>query len=183
MESATAAFPIMIDKDGFRSNVGIILLNHQGQVFCGRRIGMSAWQFPQGGIKRNETPEHAMYRELQEEVGLSSDQVALLGSTKRWLRYRLPRRYIRYSQQPLCIGQKQIWFLLKLMADEANLRLDTEQTPEFDAWRWVDYWDPLGFVVPFKRSVYERALHEFAEFVAGLAGLGTPPASERPRSD
>ena len=161
----------MIDKYGFRSNVGIVLLNDHAQVFCGRRIGMSAWQFPQGGINRNESPEAAMYRELKEEVGLDPEHVELLGSTKGWLRYRLPKRYIRYNQQPLCIGQKQIWFLLMFRADEALLCLDSADAPEFDAWRWVDYWDPLGFVVPFKRNVYERALHEFAEFVAGLAGF------------
>lgn len=161
----------MIDKHGFRANVGIILTNGSGQVFCGRRIGMSAWQFPQGGINHNETPEHAMYRELKEEVGLEREHVELLGATKNWLRYRLPKRYIRYHQQPLCIGQKQIWFLLRLAVDETNLRLDAAQEPEFDAWRWVDYWDPLGFVVPFKRNVYERALHEFAEFVGGLTGV------------
>lgn len=162
----------MIDKHGFRANVGIILTNGSGQVFCGRRIGMTAWQFPQGGINQNETPERAMYRELKEEVGLEREHVELLGATKSWLRYRLPKRYIRYHQLPLCIGQKQIWFLLRLAVDEANLKLDAAQEPEFDAWRWVDYWDPLGFVVPFKRNVYERALHEFAEFVGGLTGPG-----------
>ncbi|MCC6710608.1 MAG: RNA pyrophosphohydrolase [Gammaproteobacteria bacterium] len=167
----------MIDKYGFRSNVGIVLLNDRGQVFCGRRIGMSAWQFPQGGINRNESPETAMYRELKEEVGLEREHVELLGSTKGWLRYRLPKRYIRYNQQPLCIGQKQIWFLLKFCADEALLRLDSAEDPEFDAWRWVDYWDPLGFVVPFKRNVYERALHEFSDFVAGLAGFESGAAT------
>lgn len=170
----------MIDKDGFRANVGIILTNGIGQVFCGRRIGMSAWQFPQGGIKRNETPESAMYRELKEEVGLEAVDVELLGSTKGWMRYRLPKRYIRYHQQPLCIGQKQVWFLLRLAADEGRLRLDAAAQPEFDAWRWVDYWDPLGFVVPFKRNVYERALHEFAQFVGEMSDIATGAAREEP---
>jgi putative (di)nucleoside polyphosphate hydrolase len=168
----------VIDKDGFRANVGIILTNGCGKVFCGRRIGMAAWQFPQGGIKRHESPEAAMYRELEEEVGLAPADVEVLGATKGWLRYRLPKRYIRYHQQPLCIGQKQIWFLLRLATDENRLRLDTAQQPEFDAWRWVDYWDPLGFVVPFKRNVYERALHEFAEFVGAFAEATTDAARE-----
>lgn len=161
----------MIDNQGFRANVGIILVNGAGQVFCARRMGMSAWQFPQGGIKINETPESAMYRELKEEIGLEPAHVELLGATKRWLRYRLPKRYIRYRQQPLCIGQKQIWFLLRLAASESNLRLDLTAEQEFDAWRWVDYWEPLAFVVPFKRNVYERALHEFSEFVGELCGV------------
>lgn len=172
----------MIDKHGFRSNVGIVLLNDRGQVFCGRRIGMSGWQFPQGGINRNESPESAMYRELKEEVGLEPGHVELLGATKGWLRYRLPKRYIRYNQLPLCIGQKQIWFLLRLCGDEALLCLDSADEPEFDAWRWVDYWDPLGFVVPFKRNVYERALHEFSEFVVGMAGFDAATARDLPGS-
>ena len=161
----------MIDKHGFRANVGIILLNDGGQVFCARRCGMSAWQFPQGGIKRHETPERAMFRELREEIGLEPDDVEVLGATKGWLRYRLPKRYIRYHQQPLCIGQKQIWFLLKLLSADTSVRLDLADDQEFDDWRWVDYWEPLGFVVPFKRNVYERALHEFADFVGSMWGI------------
>ncbi len=171
----------MIDKHGFRANVGIILVNDEGRVFCARRCGMSAWQFPQGGIKRNETPERAMYRELREEVGLAPDDVEVLGATKGWLRYRLPKRYIRYHQQPLCIGQKQIWFLLRLLGGEENVRLDLGDEQEFDAWRWVDYWEPLGFVVPFKRSVYERALHEFADFVGQMWGVAARDACASPR--
>ena len=155
----------MIDEEGFRPNVGIVLLNKGGKVWCGRRIGMSAWQFPQGGIKRHETPQIAMFRELKEEVGLEPAQVEVLGSTKEWLRYRLPKRYIRHHQQPLCIGQKQIWYLLRLATAESELRLDVADEPEFDAWRWVDYWAPVGFVVPFKRDVYEQALTELDIFV------------------
>lgn len=163
----------MIDRHGFRANVGIILLNGCGQVFCARRAGMAAWQFPQGGIKHDETPEVAMFRELKEEIGLERADVQVLGATKGWLRYRLPKRYIRYHQQPLCIGQKQIWFLLRLLAAESNVRLDLADEQEFDDWRWVDYWEPLGFVVSFKRNVYERALNEFSEFVGAMWGLSS----------
>ena len=166
----------MIDKNGFRANVGIVLMNDAGRVFCGKRVGMSAWQFPQGGIKRNESPERAMYRELQEETGLERQHVELLGCTRRWLRYRLPKRYIRYHQQPLCIGQKQIWYLLRLTGCESDVRLDAASEQEFDAWRWVDYWEPLSLVVPFKRRVYEKALAE-------LAQLGSAPCSIPSRDD
>ena len=159
----------MIDKHGFRANVGIVLLNDNGQVFCGRRVGMSAWQFPQGGIKRNESPETAMFRELKEEVGLEREHVEVLTSTKGWLRYRLPKKFIRYHQQPLCIGQKQIWFLLKLTACESNFKLDSCAEQEFDDWRWANYWEPVEFVVSFKRSVYRRALEEFAGSVREIA--------------
>lgn len=166
----------MIDNNGFRANVGIVLLNEACQVLCGRRIGMSAWQFPQGGIKRHETPREAMFRELREEVGLAPEHVEVLGSTKGWLRYRLPKRYIRRHQQPLCIGQKQVWFALRLVAEEDKLCLDAAEEPEFDAWRWFDYWDPLGFVVSFKRGVYQKALNELANAVDSIAVA--PPSAD-----
>ncbi|MDO4450867.1 MAG: RNA pyrophosphohydrolase [Moraxella sp.] len=153
----------MIDADGFRANVGIILANTEGQVLWTKRIGHDSWQFPQGGIDYGETPLDAMYRELYEEVGLSPHHVDVLGVTHDWLRYRLPRRYVRLGQEPLCIGQKQKWFLLRL--DEKNthfIRFDTA-TPEFDEWAWVSYWYPLGQVVPFKRGVYQKALLELAD--------------------
>lgn len=156
----------LIDRDGFRANVGMVLLNDRGQVFWGRRIGMSGWQFPQGGIRPSETPEQAMFRELEEEVGLSREQVELVGCTSRWLRYRLPERFIRRHQHPLCIGQKQIWFALRLVAGEDAVKLDCCRTPEFQEWCWVEYWRPADEVIRFKRSVYRKALRELADFAA-----------------
>ncbi|QIT54043.1 RNA pyrophosphohydrolase [Aquisalimonas sp. 2447] len=152
----------MIDSDGFRANVGIILSNEEGRVFWGRRIGQNAWQFPQGGIKRDETPEQALYRELHEEVGLEPAHVEVIGATAGWLRYHLPRHLVRRHQRPLCIGQKQQWFLLRLVGGESAVRLDASGSPEFDDWRWVDYWRPARDVVFFKRHVYRRALRELA---------------------
>lgn len=152
----------MIDADGFRSNVGIVLVNREGRLFWAKRIGQkNAWQFPQGGINENETAEIALYRELAEEIGLVRDDVEILGCSKEWLRYHLPKRYIRYYSQPLCIGQKQKWYLLRLIADESKLTLDHSQNPEFDLYRWVEYWHPLKDVVSFKRQVYRKVLQEF----------------------
>ena len=151
----------MIDADGFRSNVGIILTNSQGKLFWGRRIGMDAWQFPQGGIRHDEPVENAMYRELREETGLQPDHVEIISFTNEWLRYRLPKRFIRRNSIPVCIGQKQIWYLLKLIANEENVKLDVSRKPEFDLWKWVDFWEPVKQVVDFKRSVYEKTLIEF----------------------
>jgi putative (di)nucleoside polyphosphate hydrolase len=155
----------VIDSDGYRPNVGIILSNSNGELLWARRIGQDAWQFPQGGIRPHETPEQAMYRELGEEVGLRQRDVEMIASTQGWLRYRLPHRYIRHNCRPLCIGQKQVWFMLRLVGPEARVRLDMNEKPEFDLWRWVDYWQPLREVVSFKRRVYECALKEFAPLV------------------
>jgi len=153
----------VIDSDGFRPNVGIMLANDQGQLLWARRVGgHDAWQFPQGGISADESPEQALYRELHEEVGLSHDAVEVLGSTKGWLRYRLPRRFIREGQKPLCIGQKQKWFLLRLLEADAAVQLHLNDKPEFDHWQWVSYWYPLNQVISFKREVYRRAMKELA---------------------
>ncbi len=150
----------MIDRDGYRPNVGIILTNDRGRLFWARRIGQDAWQFPQGGIRRGETPLEALYRELTEEVGLQPDDVEVLGSTRGWLRYRLPKHLLRHDRKPLCIGQKQVWFMLRLVSGETNVRLDLSEKPEFDHWRWVNYWHPVNEVISFKRDVYRRALRE-----------------------
>jgi putative (di)nucleoside polyphosphate hydrolase len=140
--------------------VGIILCNDEGRVFWARRAGMRSWQFPQGGIKCHEAPEEAMFRELHEEVGLRSHQVQVIGRTRDWLRYELPERYIRKHSHPVCIGQKQLWYILRFIGQETNICLNAAEKPEFDAWCWVDYWRPLHDVVYFKREVYRRALTE-----------------------
>ncbi|RMF12986.1 MAG: RNA pyrophosphohydrolase [Gammaproteobacteria bacterium] len=152
----------MIDSEGFRPNVGIILSNERGQVFWAKRIGQNSWQFPQGGINRDETPEEAMYRELHEEVGLEPQHIRIMASTRGWLRYRLPRRMIRRDSRPVCVGQKQKWFLLRMLADDDCIRTDMTPKPEFDGWAWVSYWYPLGQVVSFKREVYRKAMREFS---------------------
>jgi putative (di)nucleoside polyphosphate hydrolase len=155
----------VIDSQGYRANVGIILCNREGRLLWARRLGQDSWQFPQGGIKRNETPEEALYRELREEVGLEPEHVEILGSTRGWLRYRLPKRFIRFHSKPVCIGQKQRWFMLRLVADDEAVRLDMSDKPEFEEWRWVDYWLPLHEIVFFKRRVYEKALREFEQML------------------
>lgn len=163
----------VIDSDGYRPNVGIILSNPQGQVFWARRVGQEAWQFPQGGIRHHETPDQAMYRELFEETGLRPEHVQLLGQTQRWLRYRLPKHMVRKNTRPVCIGQKQIWFVLRLTGSEADVNLGTMEKPEFDSWRWVDYWKPVDEVVFFKRQVYEKALRELEPVLFGNESAAT----------
>lgn len=152
----------MIDSDGYRPNVGIILTNVSGKVLWARRIGQDAWQFPQGGIRQHETPVEALYRELHEEVGLDPEDVEIVACTRGWLKYRLPKRMIRQNTLPICVGQKQKWFMLKLTSDDSRICFDFSADPEFDGWEWVSYWYPLGKVVSFKRDVYRQALAELA---------------------
>jgi putative (di)nucleoside polyphosphate hydrolase len=161
----------VIDKEGYRPNVGIVLANDRGQVLWARRVGgRDAWQFPQGGINPGESPREALYRELEEEIGLTPDAVDVVATTRGWLRYRLPKRFIRKGQNPVCIGQKQKWFLLRLLAEDSAVRLDRNHTPEFDHWRWVSYWYPLDQVIAFKREVYRRAMKELASPLGRFTG-------------
>jgi len=155
----------MLDKEGYRPNVGIILLNDHNKVFWGKRAKQHSWQFPQGGIKHGETPEQAMYRELYEEIGLSPEQVRIVARTREWLRYEVPEQWIRRDLRGNYRGQKQIWFLLRLIARECDVCLRRSEKPEFDAWRWNDYWIPQDSVIEFKRAVYQQALTELSPYV------------------
>lgn len=155
----------MLDRDGYRPNVGIILCNKHNQVFWGKRVREHAWQFPQGGIKPGESPEAAMYRELMEEVGLSPHHVKILGRTRDWLRYDVPTQWVRREWRGSYRGQKQIWYLLRLVGRDSDVCLRATHHPEFDAWRWNDYWDPLNNVIEFKRGVYFDALTELSRLI------------------
>lgn len=155
----------MLDQDGFRPNVGIILLNRHNQVFWGKRIRSSSWQFPQGGIDPGETPEQAMLRELYEEVGLRPKHIRIIARTRSWLRYEVPERYVRREARGYYRGQKQIWFLLQLLGQDSDMDLHATNHPEFDDWRWNNYWVPLNVVIEFKRDVYKDALKELALFL------------------
>lgn len=155
----------MLDREGYRPNVGIILLNANNEVFWGKRVGEHSWQFPQGGIKHGETPEQAMFRELQEEVGLLREHVRVVGRTRDWLRYEVPEQFIRREMRGHYRGQKQIWFLLRMLGRDCDIQLRASQHPEFDAWRWHNYWVPLESVIEFKRDAYRSALDELSRFV------------------
>lgn len=155
----------MIDLDGYRPNVGIVICNRKSQVLWAKRYGQNSWQFPQGGINDNETAEQAMYRELFEEVGLTPKDVKLLYTSKQWLRYKLPKRLLRYDSKPICIGQKQRWFLLQLVSDEKDINMQTTKSPEFDGWRWVSFWYPVRQVVSFKKDVYRKVMKEFSSIL------------------
>ncbi|HEY8878498.1 MAG TPA: RNA pyrophosphohydrolase, partial [Roseateles sp.] len=131
----------------------------------GKRIRTHSWQFPQGGIKHGETPEQAMFRELHEEVGLTPEHVRIIARTRDWLRYEVPEHFIRRDARGHYRGQKQIWFLLQMMGRDCDMNLRATDHPEFDAWRWNEYWVPLDAVIEFKRGVYEMALTELARYL------------------
>ena len=165
----------MLDREGYRPNVGIVLLNQRNEVFWGKRVGQHSWQFPQGGIQHGENPEQAMYRELHEEIGLTQEHVQIIGRTREWLRYDVPEEFLRRSQnlrsatgKPRASyrGQKQIWFLLRMVGRDSDISLRATDHPEFDAWRWSPYWVPLDVVIDFKREVYQLALSELARYLS-----------------
>lgn len=155
----------MLDSRGYRLGVGIIILNASNQVFLGRRRELHAWQFPQGGMLRYETPESAMYRELREETGLQASNVIIVTASKSWLEYQFPEYLMRKFANYRCIGQSQKWFLLRLIKQDATIDLFTTTNPEFDAWSWVDWSEPLKRIVFFKQALYQAVMQEFAPFV------------------
>ena len=155
----------MIDKDGYRKNVGIILCNSKNELLICKRIKENSWQFPQGGFEKNESSEDAMFRELFEEIGLKKNDITILGKTNKWLKYDLPKKYQRKTNNQLCIGQKQIWFLLRLLSNDQNINLCISKNPEFDAWEWVSEKKPLEIVISFKKNVYIKALNELLPII------------------
>jgi putative (di)nucleoside polyphosphate hydrolase len=155
----------MIDENGYRKNVGIILCNSKNELLICKRFRENSWQFPQGGFEENESAESAMYRELFEEIGLSKKDVEILGKTKNWLKYDLPKKYQRRTNNKLCVGQKQIWFLLKLITNESSINLLKSKKPEFDAWEWSSITKPLEIVINFKKNVYKSALEELLPII------------------
>lgn len=160
----------VIDEQGYRANVGIILLNHNAtRVFWARRIRQKSWQFPQGGLNMGDQALSALYRELYEEVGLRPQDIEILAATKGWFKYRLPPHMIR-AKTPHYVGQKQKWFLLRLIGPEEHINLKASDDPEFDSWGWVDYWHPLSQVISFKRHVYRKALEMLFPIAAKAKG-------------
>lgn len=158
----------MLDREGYRPNVGIIITNDSNEVLWGKRVHEHSWQFPQGGIKPGESPEAAMYRELTEEVGLLPYHVKILGRTRDWMRYEVPTHWVKREWRGSYKGQKQIWYLLRLVGRESDVHLRATNHPEFDAWRWHQYWAPIDEVIDFKRQVYIEALSELARLLPEL---------------
>ncbi len=146
----------------------MILTNANGQVFWAKRKEQTAWQFPQGGIQEGETPQQALYRELYEEIGLNASIVKILAESKNWLKYKLPEKYIKSTEQTIFVGQKQKWFLLYANEVDDKIKFNTTTKPEFDQWEWVSYWYPLAHIIEFKQATYKTILNEFAPYRLNL---------------
>ncbi len=150
-------------------------------MFWGKRLREHSWQFPQGGIKYGETPVQAMYRELHEETGLLPEHVKVVGRTRDWLRYEVPDKFIKREVRGHYRGQKQIWFLLRMVGRDCDICLRATDHPEFDAWRWNEYWVPLDAVIEFKRDVYQLALTELVALPAARRACGPSARSDMAR--
>jgi putative (di)nucleoside polyphosphate hydrolase len=151
---------MMANNEGYRPNVAMVVTNSMNKVLICRRKNTRTWQFPQGGIDNGEDIKKAMYRELSEEVGLSKDDVSLVGESEGTITYDIPKTIRSKVLGGKFKGQEQKWFLLKLKKDNSEIKLDNETFPEFDKYEWVSFWQPLNRIVDFKREAYREALSE-----------------------
>jgi putative (di)nucleoside polyphosphate hydrolase len=151
----------------YRPCVGVMLVNREGRVFAGQRIDSPspAWQMPQGGIDKGETPSEAAYRELWEETGVTRDLVEKVAKTHGWVTYDLPPELMGKVWGGKYRGQKQKWFLFRFLGQDDQIRIDTEPR-EFASWRWIDADEMVEGIVPFKRAVYEEVLRSFRAYLA-----------------
>lgn len=157
MSEATPAAPPEL---GYRRAVGIMLLNAATEVLVAQRIDLpgDAWQMPQGGIDKGETPLQAAKRELKEEIG--TDRADVIAESRRWLSYDYPRELRGRAFRGRYRGQTQKWFALRFTGSDADIDLETEH-PEFSAWKWVPPAELTRLIVPFKRQLYQDVVEEF----------------------
>lgn len=150
----------------YRPGVGVMLINANDQIFVARRNDMQsqAWQMPQGGIDKNENPDKAALRELQEETGIHPNQVALIAQYPGWLFYDLPHDLQKKMWHGKYNGQKQKWFLYRFTGDDTAINIFTEN-PEFFDWKWAKMHDIPNLIVPFKRDLYQKLVNEFSRFI------------------
>lgn len=147
----------------YRLGVGAMVLNADGLVFAGQRIDTraDAWQMPQGGIDVGEDPKAAVFRELEEETGITPDHVTLLAETSDWLTYDLPEHLIPELWSGQYRGQQQKWYLMRFLGDDSDINIQTA-IPEFLSWKWVAMKSLPEMIVPFKQPLYHQLVHEFS---------------------
>lgn len=147
----------------YRPNVGLMVINADGLVWVGRRLDSetNAWQMPQGGIDKGETPKEAALRELEEETGIAPDQVEVIAETADWVRYDLPADLLGKLWKGKWRGQEQKWFLMRYTGSDDQITIDTDH-PEFAEWAWLPADQLVDRIVPFKRAVYAEVVAELA---------------------
>ena len=155
-----------LNERPYRPCVGIMLLNHVGMVFVGKRIDnvTEAWQMPQGGIDEGETPEIAAFRELSEETGIHQSKARLIGATSGWFSYDIPVELISKLWNGQYRGQEQKWFAFEFLGKNSDINIATEE-PEFSEWAWKSKKDLLSSIVPFKVEVYQKVFLELGHLV------------------
>ncbi|MEQ1619523.1 MAG: RNA pyrophosphohydrolase [Terricaulis sp.] len=160
-----------LDPKLFRPNVGLALFQRDGLVFLGKRNGAEVpyqWQMPQGGVDKGESPRDGAYREMEEEIGVTAEQVDLLEETPDWLYYEFPTKLrTKMKQRGRYKGQRQKWFAFRFKGRDADIRLDTH-TPEFSDWRWAPLEQAPSLVIPFKRATYEQVAQRFKKYSVGI---------------
>ncbi|MGJ8615864.1 MAG: RNA pyrophosphohydrolase [Sulfitobacter sp.] len=158
--------PDEISKLPYRPCVGVMLLNHAGDVFVGQRKDrdVDAWQMPQGGVEKGEAADEAAFRELEEETGISRDLARVVAQTAEWLPYDLPHDLVPRIWKGRYRGQEQKWFLMRFSGTDEQVNIDTDH-PEFSSWRWSPVDQLVDGIVPFKRAVYEAIVKEFEEYL------------------
>ena len=152
----------------YRPGVGIALFNTRGQVFVAQRIDNPgpAWQMPQGGIDGHEEPLQAAWREMREEIG--TDRARYIGETKDWLQYDLPVELVPQIWKGRFRGQRQKWYAFRFIGEDRDINIATAK-PEFSSWRWAELEEVPSLIVPFKRSLYEALVAEFAPLIGRSA--------------
>ncbi len=157
----------------YRRCVGIMLVNHEGKVWIGDRIGYSddshdtAWQMPQGGIDKGEEPNIAALRELMEEAG--TDKAEIIQESAHWYKYDLPKEILGKALKGKYCGQTQRWFLMRFTGLDSDIDIAADDHQEFSEWRWADIDELTELIVPFKREVYSQVVAEFRDTVRNLA--------------
>lgn len=157
----------------YRPNVGAVLFGPDGRVLVCRRADLpnaegapGGWQLPQGGLDEHEDPRAAVLRELAEEIG--TDRAEIIAEHPAWLTYDLPPELLGVALGGRYRGQRQKWFALRFLGTDADIRLDADPQPEFDAWRWVALAELPALAVAFKRAIYEELAQAFARFARPL---------------
>ena len=149
----------LLQQKKYRPNVAVIIVNQSGKVLWCRRKQHDGWQFPQGGIDKGETPVEAVLRETKAEGGLDENDIEIVYESQQWFKYQVPKeKRKRYFKKDIFKGQKQKWFLAKLLSDDSKINLRANMPVEFDEWVWANYWYPLHSVIAFKKEIYKKAL-------------------------